>query len=108
ITSFKGFNNLLCLKKLCVKSIPTPVIIFPEANVTIETNVVTIKGPVIQVAEIAAGFFYAAFVLKPDKRKSMITSLSKILAISKESTDAKKQGQFSMPINRLLVEPYIK
>ena len=82
--------------------------IFPEANVTIETNVVTIKGPVIQVAEIAAGFFYAAFVLKPDRRNSMITSLSKILAISKESTDAEKQGQFSMPINRLLVEPYIK
>ena len=81
--------------------------IFPEANVTIETNVVTIKGPVIQVAEIAAGFFYAAFVLKPDKRKSMITSLSKILAISKESTDAETQGQFSMPINRLLVEPYV-
>ena len=82
--------------------------IFPEANVTIETNVVSIKGPVIQVAEIAAGFFYAAFVLKPDRRNSMITSLSKILAISKESTDAEKQGQFSMPINRLLVEPYIK
>ena len=82
--------------------------IFPEANVTIETNVVTIKGPVIQVAEIAAGFFYAVFVLKPDKRNSMITSLSKILAISKDSTDAEKQGQFSMPINRLLVEPYIK
>ena len=81
--------------------------IFPEANVTIETNVVTIKGPVIQVAEIAAGFFYAAFVLKPDKRKSMITSLSKILAIPEESTDAEKQGQFSMPINRLIVEPYI-
>ena len=82
--------------------------IFPEANVTIETNVVTIKGPVIQVAEIAAGFFYAVFVLKPDRRNSMITSLSKILAISKDSTDAEKQGQFSMPINRLLVEPYIK
>ena len=80
---------------------------FPDANVTIETNVVSIKGPVIQVAKIAAGFFYAAFVLKPDKRKSMITSLSKILAISKESTDVEKQGQFSMPINRLIVEPYI-
>ena len=80
---------------------------FPEANVTIETNVVSIKGPVSQVAEIAAGFFYAAFVLKPEMRKSMITSLSKILALSKESTDAKKQGQFSMPINRLLVEPNI-
>ena len=82
--------------------------IFPEANVTIETNVVTIKGPVVQVAEIAAGFFYAVFVLKPDMRNSLITNLSKILAISKESTDAEKQGQFSMPINRLLVEPYIK
>mgnify|MGYP001320998471 CR=1 FL=1 len=81
---------------------------FPEANVTVETNVVSIKGPVIQVAEIAAGFFYATFVLKPYKRKSMITSLSRILAISKESTDAEKQGQFSMPINRLTVEPYIK
>ena len=81
--------------------------IFPKANVTIETNVVTIKGPVVQVAEIAAGFFYAVFVLKPDMRNSLITSLSKILAISKESTDAETQGQFSMPINRLLVEPYV-
>ena len=80
---------------------------FPEANVTIETNVVSIQGPVFQVAEIAAGFFYAAFVLKPDMRKSMITSLSKILATSKESPDAQTQGQFSMPINRLLVEPYV-
>ena len=80
---------------------------FPEANVTIETNVVSIKGPVTQVAEVAAGFFYAAFILNPENRKSMITSLSKILAISKEITDAEEQGQFLMPINRLLVEPYI-
>ena len=81
---------------------------FPEANVTIETNVVSMEGPVTQVAEIAAGFFYAAFVLKPEKRKLMITSLSNILAISKESTDAERQGRFSMPINRLLVVPDIK
>lgn len=76
---------------------------FPEANVTIETNVVSMEGPVTQVAEIVAGFFYAAFVLKPEKRKLMITSLSNILAISKESTDAERQGRFSMPISRLLV-----
>ena len=81
---------------------------FPEANVTIETNVVSMEGPVTQVAEIAAGFFYAAFVLKPDKRKLMIKSLSNILAISKESTDAERQGRFSMPISRLLVVPDIK
>ena len=82
--------------------------IFPEANVTIETNVVTIKGPVVQVAEIAAGFFYAVFVLKPDMRNSMIISLSKILAISKESNGIERQGRFSMPISRLLVMHDIK
>ena len=81
---------------------------FPEANVTIETNVVSMEGPVTQVAEIAAGFFYAAFVLKPEKRKLMITSLSNILATSKESTDAERQGRFSMPISRLLVMHDIK
>ena len=81
---------------------------FPEANVTIETNVVSMKGPVTQVAEIVAGFFYAAFVLKPEKRKLMITSLSNILAISKVSTDNERQGRFSMPISRLLVRQSIK
>ena len=81
---------------------------FPEANVTIETNVVSMEGPVTQVAEIAAGFFYAAFILKPEKRKLMITSLSNILETSKESTDAERQGRFSMPISRLLVVPDIK
>ena len=78
---------------------------FPEANVTIETNVVSLEGPVTEVAEIAAGFFYAAFVLKPKKRKSMITSISNILTSSKESTDTERQGRFSMPVSRLLVCP---
>ena len=81
---------------------------FPEAKVTIETNVVSMEGPVTQVAEIAAGFFYAAFVLKPESRKLMILSLSELLATSKESTDSQRQGRFSMPINRLLVTPNIK
>ena len=81
---------------------------FPEAKVTIETNVVSMEGPVTQVAEIAAGFFYAAFVLKPDKRKSMIASLSNILAISNGSSHSERKGQFSMPISRLLVMPDIK
>ena len=81
---------------------------FPEANITIETNVVTIEGSVNQVSEIAAGFFYAAFVLKSEKRKLMISSLSKMLTVSKDSTDAERQGRFSMPISRLLVEPNIK
>ena len=82
--------------------------VFPKSNITIETNVVSMVGPVNQVAEIAAGFFYATFVLKPDKRKLMITSLSNLLAISKDSTDGERQGRFSMPISRLLVMPDIK
>ena len=81
---------------------------FPKSNITIESNVVSMVGPVNQVAEIAAGFFYATFVLKPDKRKLMITSLSNLLAIFKESTNGERQGRFSMPISRLLVMPDIK
>ena len=57
---------------------------------------------------LIAGFFYATFILKPEKRKSMITSLSNTLTISKESTDAERLGRFSMPISRLLVIPNIK
>ena len=82
--------------------------IFPGANVTIETNVVSIEGPVTQIAEIAAGFFYAVFVLKPEKRKFMITSLSKLLTVSNPSNDVQRLGRFSMPISRLLVVPNIK
>ena len=81
---------------------------FPEANVTIETNVVSMEGPVSKVAEIAAGFFYATFILKPEERKLMIKDLSHMLAISKVSTDNEKQGRFSMPISRLLVTQSIK
>ena len=81
---------------------------FPQANVTIETNVVSMEGPVTKVAEIASGFFYAAFILKPEKRKLMIKNLSNMLAISKVSTDNERQGRFSMPISRLLVRQRIK
>ncbi len=81
---------------------------FPEASVTIETNVVSMEGPVTKVAEIASGFFYAAFILKPEKRKLMIKNLSNMLAISKVSKDNERQGRFSMPISRLLVGQRIK
>ena len=81
---------------------------FPQANVTIETNIVSMEGPVNQVAETASGFFYATFVLKPEKKKLMINKLSDIIATSKESNNTKRQGRFSMPITRLLVMPVIK
>lgn len=76
---------------------------FPGANITIETNVVSLEGPITKVAETVVGFFYAAFILKPEKRQSMITEVSNILATTNQSDDVERQGKFSMPISRLLV-----
>ena len=60
---------------------------FPDAKVNIETSVVSMEGPVTEVAETAAGFFYASFILPPDTRKIMLFELSNLLAISKQSED---------------------
>ena len=76
---------------------------FPDAKVNIETSVVFMEGPVTEVAETAAGFFYASFILPPETRSIMLSELSNLLAISKQSGDRKKQGRFSMPINRIVV-----
>ena len=76
---------------------------FPDAKVNIETSVVFMEGPVTEVAETAAGFFYASFILPPDTRRIMLSELSNLLAISKESGDLKRQGRFSIPINRLVI-----
>ena len=76
---------------------------FPDAKVNIETSVVFMEGPVTEVAETAAGFFYASFILPTETRRMMLSELSNVLAISKESEDPKRQGRFSMPINRLVI-----
>ena len=76
---------------------------FPDAKVNIETSVVSMEGPVTEVAETATGFFYASFILPPDTSKIMLSELSNLLAISKESEDLERQGRFSMPINRILI-----
>ena len=76
---------------------------FPNAKVNIETSVVSMEGPVTEVAETAAGFFYASFILPTESRKIMLSELSNLLAISKESGDLKRQGRFSIPINRLVI-----
>ena len=77
--------------------------VFPEAKVTVETSVVSMKGPVSEVAETTAGFFYASLILPPETHKIMLSELSNLLVVSKQSRDFKKQGRFAMPINRLLI-----
>ncbi|MEI4231461.1 class I SAM-dependent methyltransferase [Roseovarius sp. D22-M7] len=71
---------------------------FPDATVTVETGVVAMEGPANDVAEAAAGFFYAAFILSPARRVRMLADLAGLLAIPGTA-----QGRFAMPINRLLV-----
>ena len=76
---------------------------FPASNVTIETSVVSMEGPVTEVAETAAGFFYAAFVLPHETHQKMISELSEIILLPQQSQDEYRKGRFAMPINRLLV-----
>ena len=76
---------------------------FPDANISIETSMVSMEGPVAEVAETTAGFFYASFILSPETREVMLSKLSDLLTISKQSRDLERQGRFSMPINRLIV-----
>ena len=76
---------------------------FPDANISIETSMVSMEGPAAEVAETAAGFFYASFILSTETRRILLSELSDLLAISKRSGDLERQGCFSMPINRLVV-----
>lgn len=76
---------------------------FPEARVTVETGVVTMDGPAAEVAEAAAGFFYAAFILSPARRVRMLAELAILLAVPGSAGDGSLQGRFAMPINRLVV-----
>ena len=76
---------------------------FPDAKIDIETSVVSMEGPVAKVAATTAGFFYASFILPPDIHETMLTRLSGLLTISKQSRDLERQGRFSMPINRLVI-----
>ena len=76
---------------------------FPDANISIETSMVSMDGSVAEVAETTAGFFYASFILPPETRRILLSELSNLLIVSKQSGDQERQGRFSMPINRLVV-----
>ncbi len=72
---------------------------FPGAAVRVETSVVAMEGPADAVAEAAAGFFYAAFVLSQPRRERMLGALASLL--SAQTRDA--PARFAMPVNRLMV-----
>ena len=76
---------------------------FPDATVSVDTGVVTLDGPAAEVAEAAAGFFYAAFILSPARRVRMLDELATLLAMPEPSDYGAVWGRFAMPINRLVV-----
>ena len=72
---------------------------FPGAEVTVEAGVVAMAGPARTVAEAAAGFFYAAFVLSAPRRERLLGDLAALLAAQAPGAPAR----FAMPVNRMIV-----
>ena len=80
---------------------------FPGADVTVETGVVAMEGPPDEIAEAAAGFFYATFVLSRERRMQVLSELAALVSTLHAETDDNgkwcARGRFAMPVNRLLV-----
>ena len=77
---------------------------FPKATVKIETNVVSMEGPIAEVTRTAAGFFYASFVLPTEIHNTMLSKLSNLLSIKKQKGKLENQGRFTMPISRIVIK----
>ncbi len=77
--------------------------VFEDATVTVEPEVVVMRGPAAAVAESVAGFFYAAFTLSAMRRSRMLTELAMLLAAPNTEVTKDTEVTFSMPINRLVV-----
>ncbi len=73
---------------------------FASAEVNVETSVFTLEGPVAAIAEEAVGFFYAAFVLPPPGRASLLAEVKAFF----EATAFDGAAVFSLPVSRLRVE----
>ena len=72
--------------------------VFPNSNIKVETNVVSMEGPINEVTRTAAGFFYASFILPPKTHSLMLSKLANLISISKN------QGRFEMPISRIVIK----
>lgn len=76
---------------------------FREDQVTIEPSVVELRGDPETLAQQAAGFFYASFVLSPDSHAQMLEELKQDFA-GRCTDDGREHSRFRMPINRLVVQ----
>ena len=76
---------------------------FPDATIKVESNVVSMQGPIAEVTKTAAGFFYASFMLPPEIHNTMLSKLSNLLSITKQKEELGNQGRFIMPISRIVI-----
>jgi ubiquinone/menaquinone biosynthesis C-methylase UbiE len=72
---------------------------FAGAQVQIEPAVVSLQAAPAVLAQEAAGFFYASFVLSAPARAQMLRELESLFAAQGPDSESR----FSMPINRLVV-----
>jgi len=75
--------------------------VFEDAEVRIESGMVSHHAAPNVLAREAAGFFYASFVLSPTAHTQMLGELEELFA--KQGLNG--QSRFEMPINRLVVRP---
>ncbi len=71
--------------------------LFPGAGVEVEPSLLSMEGHAQALAEEAANFFYASYVLSSENRLLMLADLTEFF----RSTGA--VSRFSMPVNRLVV-----
>ena len=78
---------------------------FPNSNIRVEANIVSMDGNPVAVAKEAAGFFYANFVLSNERRRAMLIDLAETLeTVQSDMSQSNPVARFSMPINRIVVD----
>lgn len=77
---------------------------FVDATVTVESDVVRLKGPPAELANEAIGFFYASYVVHQDDRPYLHRAVERFFASRPTSDGA---GEYAMPIRLISVQrPY--
>lgn len=76
---------------------------FRGDDIRIEPSVVEMVDEPAKLAEQAAGFFYASFVLSPDNLAQMLEELEQDFAARRPDASL-PHSRFRMPINRLIVQ----
>ena len=79
--------------------------VFHNSEITVEAGVVSMDGDPHTVAEDAAGFFYASFILSNGRQQTMLADLAKTLeTVPSNPALSQPISRFSMPINRIVVD----